>query len=74
MKHLNIIEAEKKPKTQVYDIFSSHDETLLGRIYWYPSWRQYVFQPIIDIETIWSDDCLEELYDFIHNLKLVRKK
>ena len=27
--------------------------------------RQYVFVPVVEFETMWSDDCLDELSGFI---------
>lgn len=73
MSHLKFNIIEDKPKTKVYDVVSEHDLTFLGRIYWYGAWRQYVFEPNRDVPTIWSDDCINELYKFIHKLKESRK-
>lgn len=79
MAHLKFEIIEKKPKTKVYSIISIYDEKLgisrsLGTIYWYSSWRQYVFEPSSSFATIWSDDCLKELYEFLKKLKEERKR
>jgi len=63
---------EKKPKTNVYGIFSLSDESLLGQIYWYSPWRQYVFDSYS--KTIWNDGCLEEVTNFLKELKEERKR
>ena len=75
-KHLSFEIIEEKPKTKVFEIISNFDGNSLGTIYWYPKWRQYVFQPIILEEnenTIWSNDCLRELLSFLDKLKEERK-
>jgi len=75
MKHLDIRQVEikdPKRKTKIYLVHSRYDGFILGRIAWYGGWRQYVFQP--DTDTIWSDDCLQELTDFLKQLKEARKK
>lgn len=73
MEHLEIKIIEEKPKTKVYSVSSKFDGTLLGKIYWLGRWRQYVFQPVIEMETVWSDECLLELYGFLYKLKEDRK-
>ena len=65
MTHLKWSEVERKNKTGVYKIVSSHDESILGYVFWFNAWRQYVFQPVTEHETIWSRDCLQELDEII---------
>lgn len=60
-------------KTRVTIIKSSHDNSLLGVVQWSGAWRQYVFQPNTQIETIWSHDCLEELKNYIIKLNNEKK-
>ena len=57
---------EKKPKTNVYNVISTSRGDLLGQIYWYPQWRQYIFEPNDD--TIWNRICLREVITFLQNL------
>ena len=46
--------------------------TILGRISWYPQWRQYAFSP--GYPTVWNKDCLNTITEFIINLMEERKK
>jgi hypothetical protein len=41
--------------------------TIIGRIEWYPKWRQYVMAP--DVFTIWSKGCLDDLASAIEKIK-----
>lgn len=43
----------------------------LGRIQWYPQWRQYTFNP--ENNTIWNKDCLEHITKFLQDLMIERK-
>lgn len=70
--HLNFIKDDSyKGKTERYKVYSLYDETLLGEIKWYGSWRQYVL--FAEPECIWSWDCLVEVSNFIKNLMEKRK-
>lgn len=73
MSHLGFDVIGQKPKTKVYGVYSTHDKSILGKIYWYGSWREYVFEPLTRSATIWSEDCLKELYEFLKKLKEERK-
>jgi hypothetical protein len=74
MNHLIFNIREIKSKTNVYDVISNYDKSLLGKIYWHSPWRQYVFEPNREVPTIWSDDCLLDLFNFLHKLKEERNK
>jgi hypothetical protein len=50
-------------KTYDVEVNSVHEGSRLGIIKWYSNWRCYVLYP--DWQTIWSDDCLQELKDYI---------
>lgn len=71
MTHIEFEIIERKKKTNVYSVSSKYDQSLLGTVFWYGRWRQYVFQPILD--TLWNEKCILEVYRFIHKLKLDRK-
>jgi hypothetical protein len=73
MAHLQFDVIEEKPKTKVYSVISSYDGSNLGQVRWYSYWRCYIFQPRTDCETVWSDDCLNELQNFIRGLMEERK-
>lgn len=45
---------------------------VLGRISWYPQWRQYTFNP--GYPTVWNIDCMNEICHFILGLMEERKK
>lgn len=61
---------EEKPKTKVYGVYSKKSKELLGKIFWWGSWRQYVFMPKSNnnIETIWSINCLQDVRNFMEDL------
>jgi len=69
MNHL-VFSEELSPsgKTKKVSIRSEYDGTFLGWILWSGRWRQYVFSPNIQFETIWSHDCLEDLKNRIIGL------
>ena len=65
-KYLEFRVIGEKPKTKVYGVFETRTGDLIGTIYWWGRWRQYVFEP--DEETIWSWDCLQTISEFIKKL------
>lgn len=46
-------------------------DIILGRISWYPQWRQYTF--FLKGETVWNRDCMNDIIFFITNLMRDRK-
>ncbi len=46
---------EKKPKTNVYSVWSKGSNCKLGEIRWYPPWRHYCF---MIGKLVFSDRCL----------------
>lgn len=56
---------EKKPKTNVYFVYSKSDDSCLGAVRWYPAWRHYCFFPNDEFEIVFSDRCLETLSLFV---------
>jgi len=46
-------------------------DVVLGRIQWYPQWRQYTFSP--GYPTIWNRECMNDIIFFIDNLMKDRK-
>lgn len=73
-KHISIYETAAKPRTKTFEISSNHDGTILGNIYWYGAWRAYVFEPMMAYPTIWSEDCLKDLHQFLIDLREEHKK
>lgn len=68
-KYISIYEIEARPRTKAFEISLNQDGTILGNISWNNDWRQYVFEPVVVYSTIWSEDCLKDIYDFLVFLK-----
>ena len=51
----------------LYCILSKQSGDCLGYVHWYPRWRQWVcgFEP----DTIWSQDCLQDVQRFLLELR-----
>ena len=64
----------KKPKTDIYTVFSKCSDCDLGEIRWYPSWRHYCFFPSYDISTVYSDRCLLAISQTITKLNQEHKE
>jgi hypothetical protein len=47
-------------KTQTWDVMSRASGALLGSVYWWPRWRQYVFEPSGAARVIFEEDCLRD--------------
>ena len=72
-KYLTFNLVEKKAKTNVYHVCEKRTEVILGKIYWYGPWRQYVLEPgAADI--IWSQGCLQQIINFLEELKEEKAK
>ena len=63
---------ERKPKTDVYNILSKSEGDILGKVKWFPNWRQYTFFP--EKGTVFSKGCLEDINRFLQKLKDDRRK
>ena len=57
---------EKKPKTNVWEITSTHHGNVLGVVKWYGSWRQYCFFP--ESNCLFNHACLFEVFSFLIKL------
>ena len=66
-KYITIYEIEQKPKTSVYCVDNRRSGNKLATIKWYSAWRQYCFEP--EINTIWNDECLKDIVNFLERLK-----
>ena len=53
-------------KTKVVSIINKSADDEIGKIEWYPRWRQYIFDPCY--ETIWNNSCLEDVLSVINSL------
>lgn len=54
-----------KAKTKTWTLIAKSTFTELGRIEWYPAWRQYCFLPKQNRALVFSKGCLEEINAFI---------
>jgi len=72
-KYLNFKHYPQKQgcKTSLYIVHSKSSDAVLGMIKWYGPWRQYCFFPVTD--TIWSDECLEDVKIFTRDLNARHK-
>jgi hypothetical protein len=56
---------EQFNKRPVYRIFNNKSEDEIGLISWYSPWRKFVFCPHPTERTVFSEDCLLNVIDFI---------
>lgn len=70
-KHMTIIHADSKPKTEVFLVQTKNRDIDLGLVKWYAPWRQYCFMP--DDDCVFSKGCMADINDFIEKLMEMRK-
>lgn len=63
---INIIEEPQVTKTRRFTVQNIKSGHLLGWIRWYGPFRGYAFLPCEG--TVYEEDCLRDLADFIDNL------
>jgi len=71
-KWIKFVLIEQKEKTEVWAIHTKDFGTFLGTVKWFPSWRKYAFFP--DASTVYEQDCLRDIANFIENEMEKRKK
>jgi hypothetical protein len=64
-KYIKFEMAGKQNDKDLFVIQNRKSGAVLGQIVWYPPWNQYVF--ISDENAIWSQDCLQDVREFILN-------
>ena len=57
--------------TQRYEVFAKSNQSLLGRIQFYPGWRRYVFQPTFP--STFEEECLKDIAEFVEALTIKYK-
>ena len=57
----------KTRKTRDYSIVTRSSGDEIGRIEFYPSWRQFVFAP--GFGTVWSQGCIHDVFGFMATLR-----
>ena len=70
------IEFHEDPKapqrrTSTWTIRAKSDGTRLGRVMFYPNWRQYIFEP--GTATLWSVGCLRDVEIFLASVNEARR-
>ena len=68
-KYLEFRVYKQNPKTNIYEVLSKLHGIRLGFIKWYGVWRCYSFFP--EDCTIFNSSCLQDIINFITNLKNV---
>ncbi len=71
MGYISILLTERRPKTNVWTVFSTRTGNPLGHIKWFGRWRQYTFMP--EFDTVFSSGCLNDIQDFIDNEMALRR-
>lgn len=70
--YINFKVIRECPKTKVWGIYSNKSGQQLGGIAWYPPWRQYCFYAV-DSNSVFNMSCMEDIIDFIKQLKMENK-
>ena len=66
---IHFVEAEKKPKTSVWECRNNSSEDVLGAVKWYGPWRQYCFFPEPIDGLVFNDACLKDICHFMGQLR-----
>lgn len=66
-KHIRFVEIPNRPEAAVYDCINNTSGDPIGRVEWYPAWRQYCFFP--GMYSVYSLGCLNDIADFMQQLK-----
>ncbi len=70
---IEFLEFAAKPKTKVWQCVSTKKHrAVLGGVQWYGPWRQYCFFPSND--TIFNEQCLDDIAEFLHNVNTEHHK
>ena len=71
-KYMTFELVELKEKTSVWLIVNNKSKAVLGSIYWYPAWRQYVVGDI-DGDSIFNNGCLDDISRFLTGLNMKQR-
>ncbi len=63
-------EIPSEGKTKKFICTNKKSDDILGKVRWYPSWRQYCFFPAENI--VFSKGCLNDITDFLEKIKKLR--
>lgn len=60
---VRLMPPRKGYKTKRWEVLAN-DNAVLGKIFWFGRWRQYVFQPAE--QTVFNSKCLDDLRCFLY--------
>jgi len=69
--YIDFVQFGDTGKTTIWRCLTRHGD-ILGRVKWFPGWRQYCFFPSEDISTVFSAGCLADIQAFIGELMAER--
>ena len=60
------IDNEMHCKKPMYSIVNNKSENVLGKLFYYPAWRQYCFTQYSQ-NCVFNNSCLRDILDFMEN-------
>jgi len=69
---IEFIQIPKKSKTSAWNCCTRQGD-ILGEVRWFSGWRQYCFFPTVELATVFSAGCLDNIRQFINALMAERK-
>lgn len=65
-------------KTLIWRVFAltqaAGDPYILGEIKWAARWRRYAYYPSAEISTVYEQDCLRSIADFVEKRTLLHRE
>ena len=62
------VEKDEHAGKPIWYIFNRKSQQAIGRILWYPRWRQWV--ATFAEESVWSSGCLKDVKDAMEHIRL----
>jgi len=69
--HIHFVKKEDRPKNAVWSCRNNRSSDQLGVVKWYSAWMQYCYFPTV--QAVYSVGCLEDINDFIGQLKKLKE-
>jgi len=57
-----------KAKTVEVSVINRSGKYIIATIEWYSAWRQYVFIPNLEFDTVWNNTCLDNIITVLNEL------
>ena len=67
-KYLIFQVTKEKAKTVEVSVINRNGKYVIATIEWYPHWRQYVFIPTPEFDTVWNNTCLNSVISVLNEL------